>query len=75
MNENALFESNNYWLEKISETSLVIHCKEDETTALFENFAAQGIINTLHQQHEIGHDYSDTLERISNIIKEKGGFK
>jgi hypothetical protein len=73
--ENALFESENYWLEKLSEISLVIHHKDTEKSAVFEGFAAQGIINTLHQQNEIGHDYADTLERMSNIIKEKGGFK
>ena len=73
--ENALFESVNYWLEKLGETRLAINCKTDDTVAVFEDFAAQGIINTLHQQHEIGHDYADTLERISTIIKDKGGFK
>jgi len=73
--ENALFESDSYWVEKLSETSLVIHHKETEQSALFEGFTAQGIINTLHQQYNAGHEYADTLERISTIIKDKGGFK
>ena len=74
MIENALFESENFWVEKTSDQKMTIHHKSTGTKAVFEPFAAQGIINTIYQQSEHGKEYSESLERIGQTLLSKGGF-
>jgi len=71
----TIFESDTYDLAKVSEFQLRITHKPSGKTVDFNDFAAQGIINTIYQQSNLGHEITETLDRISNTILEKGGFK
>jgi len=69
-----LFESMSYGLEKLEDGSIRIHCKLTNEKALFAPYAAMGLINNIYQQADMGKEYSDSLERLGNLLYEKGSF-
>ena len=73
--DNSLFESDNYTLDKVNEYTLTITHKPTSQRASFDGWSAQGIMNTMHQQSDTEHEYSETLERIGNALLSKKAFK
>lgn len=71
----TIFESDTYDLEKVDEFKLNITHKPTGKTVSFEGFVAQGIVNTIYQQINLGHEITETLDRIGNTLLEKGEFK
>jgi len=71
----TLFETDTYDLEKVNDFKLNITHKPTGRTVAFEGFVAQGIVNTLYQQTNLGHELTETLDRIGNTLLEKGEFK
>jgi hypothetical protein len=71
----TLFESDTYDLSKVNDFVLCITHKPTGKTVDFEGFVAQGIINTITQQVNMGRDVSETLDRIGNSLLAKKEFK
>lgn len=73
-NINFLFESPSFGMEKLGDGSIIIHDKHTNQKAIFAPYAAQGIINSIYQQADMGNDYDVSLERLGQILQLKGCF-
>ena len=69
-----LFESPSFGIEKLEDGSIRIHDKQTNQKALFAPYAAQGIIESIYRNADMGNDYDVSVERLGQILQLKGCF-